>query len=202
MLVFRRCLKTLRVSCRTGEKLQTACPSSSTADHCDRCLLCMCVLDTAVGECRVEKSRLLHATRMFRIPNWTIAHSLHNIHEFVPLLSALSDKASAFQATLISEQLSQTTSPGATRTTIPRHGTFHILHFTLQHCSEFCSTVNKNKQVNKICFLCSLKSSSAATINCSQWAVLFLWRRRGLWESREWQRLLFFCQVTVDWFTS
>uniref|UniRef100_A0AAQ6IDB6 Cytoplasmic tRNA 2-thiolation protein 2 n=1 Tax=Anabas testudineus TaxID=64144 RepID=A0AAQ6IDB6_ANATE len=36
---------------RTGEKLQTARLSSSTADHCDRCLLCMCALDTAVGEC-------------------------------------------------------------------------------------------------------------------------------------------------------
>ncbi|XP_026212663.1 cytoplasmic tRNA 2-thiolation protein 2 [Anabas testudineus] len=63
---------------RTGEKLQTARLSSSTADHCDRCLLCMCALDTAVEE------------------------------------------ASALQATLISEQLSQTTSPGATRTTTPR----------------------------------------------------------------------------------
>ncbi|XP_070697004.1 cytoplasmic tRNA 2-thiolation protein 2 isoform X2 [Pempheris klunzingeri] len=58
---------------RTSEKLQTACQSSSSADHCDRCLLCMCVLDTAV------------------------------------------ENASAFTATLISEQLSQTKSPGATR---------------------------------------------------------------------------------------
>ncbi|XP_044068998.1 cytoplasmic tRNA 2-thiolation protein 2 isoform X2 [Siniperca chuatsi] len=57
---------------RTSEKLQTACKSSTTADHCDRCLLCMCALDTAV------------------------------------------ESASAFKATLISEQLSQTKSPGAT----------------------------------------------------------------------------------------
>uniref|UniRef100_A0A8D0APW4 Cytoplasmic tRNA 2-thiolation protein 2 n=1 Tax=Sander lucioperca TaxID=283035 RepID=A0A8D0APW4_SANLU len=36
---------------RTSEKLQTACRSSSAADHWDRCLLCMCALDTAVGKC-------------------------------------------------------------------------------------------------------------------------------------------------------
>nr|XP_040025767.1 cytoplasmic tRNA 2-thiolation protein 2-like [Gasterosteus aculeatus aculeatus] len=35
---------------RTSEKLQTACRTSSTADLCDRCLLCMCALDTAAGE--------------------------------------------------------------------------------------------------------------------------------------------------------
>ncbi|XP_068583878.1 cytoplasmic tRNA 2-thiolation protein 2 [Cebidichthys violaceus] len=62
---------------RTSEKLQT-CKSSSTADHCDRCLLCMCALDTAV------------------------------------------ENASAFQATLISEQLSQTKAPGATSAAVPR----------------------------------------------------------------------------------
>ncbi|XP_008320706.1 cytoplasmic tRNA 2-thiolation protein 2 isoform X1 [Cynoglossus semilaevis] len=32
---------------RTSEKLQTVCGSSSTADPCDRCLLCVCALDTA-----------------------------------------------------------------------------------------------------------------------------------------------------------
>ncbi|XP_053188475.1 cytoplasmic tRNA 2-thiolation protein 2 isoform X2 [Scomber japonicus] len=53
---------------RTSEKLQTACKSSTTADPCARCLLCMCALDTTV------------------------------------------ENASAFQATLISEQLSQTKS--------------------------------------------------------------------------------------------
>ncbi|XP_071337747.1 cytoplasmic tRNA 2-thiolation protein 2 [Trachinotus anak] len=58
---------------RTSEKLQTACRSSSTAEQCDRCLLCMCALDTAV------------------------------------------ENASAFQATLTSEQLSQNKSSGATR---------------------------------------------------------------------------------------
>ncbi|XP_038593759.1 cytoplasmic tRNA 2-thiolation protein 2 [Micropterus salmoides] len=62
---------------RTSEKLQTACKSSTTADHCDRCLLCMCALDTAV------------------------------------------ENASAFKATLISEQLSQTKSPGATSADVP-----------------------------------------------------------------------------------
>ncbi|KAM4600088.1 cytoplasmic tRNA 2-thiolation protein 2 [Fundulus diaphanus] len=54
---------------RTGEKLQTACRSSSAAEDTDRCLLCMCSLDTVVEE------------------------------------------ASALQATLISEQLSQTKAP-------------------------------------------------------------------------------------------
>ncbi|KAM9364589.1 cytoplasmic tRNA 2-thiolation protein 2 isoform 1-T1 [Pholidichthys leucotaenia] len=62
---------------RTSEKLQTACRSSSAAEPCDRCLLCMCALDTAV------------------------------------------ERASAFQATLISEQLSQTKPLRATSTTIP-----------------------------------------------------------------------------------
>lgn len=47
------------VSCRTSEKLQTAGQRSSTADHCDRCLLCMCVLDTVVGECCMEQTSLL-----------------------------------------------------------------------------------------------------------------------------------------------
>ncbi|KAK5604780.1 hypothetical protein CRENBAI_010895 [Crenichthys baileyi] len=54
---------------RTGEKLQTTCRSSSAAEGTDRCLLCMCNLDTVV------------------------------------------EKASALQATLISEQLSQTKVP-------------------------------------------------------------------------------------------
>ncbi|XP_041803404.1 cytoplasmic tRNA 2-thiolation protein 2 [Chelmon rostratus] len=63
---------------RTSEKLQTACQSSSTADHCDRCLLCMCALDKTV------------------------------------------ENASAFQATMISEQLSQNKFPGATSAEILR----------------------------------------------------------------------------------
>ncbi|XP_034465397.1 LOW QUALITY PROTEIN: cytoplasmic tRNA 2-thiolation protein 2 [Hippoglossus hippoglossus] len=54
---------------RTSEKLQTACKSSSTADRSDRCLLCVCALDTSV------------------------------------------ENASSFQATLTSEQLSQTKYP-------------------------------------------------------------------------------------------
>ncbi|XP_047459543.1 cytoplasmic tRNA 2-thiolation protein 2 isoform X2 [Mugil cephalus] len=63
---------------RTSEKLQSAGRSSSTADQMfDRCLLCMCTLDTAVGE------------------------------------------ASAFQSTLISEQLSQIKSGGSTSTETP-----------------------------------------------------------------------------------
>uniref|UniRef100_UPI0037E93722 cytoplasmic tRNA 2-thiolation protein 2 n=1 Tax=Semicossyphus pulcher TaxID=241346 RepID=UPI0037E93722 len=57
---------------RTSEKLQTACKSSSAADLCDRCLLCMCALDSAV------------------------------------------ESASAFNMTLISEELSRTKSQGAT----------------------------------------------------------------------------------------
>ncbi|XP_034538290.1 cytoplasmic tRNA 2-thiolation protein 2 [Notolabrus celidotus] len=35
---------------RTSEKLQTACKSSSTAEHSDRCLFCMCALDTTVED--------------------------------------------------------------------------------------------------------------------------------------------------------
>ncbi|XP_054652324.1 cytoplasmic tRNA 2-thiolation protein 2 isoform X2 [Dunckerocampus dactyliophorus] len=56
---------------RTSEKLQTACKNSSSEDHCDKCLLCMCSLDTSV------------------------------------------EMASAFQATLMSERLSQPKSVGA-----------------------------------------------------------------------------------------
>nr|XP_040034807.1 cytoplasmic tRNA 2-thiolation protein 2 [Gasterosteus aculeatus aculeatus] len=62
---------------RTSEKLQTACRSSSTADLCDRCLLCMCALDTAA------------------------------------------ENASAFKATLISEQLSQAQAAGDTSVVTP-----------------------------------------------------------------------------------
>uniref|UniRef100_A0A7N8Y818 Cytoplasmic tRNA 2-thiolation protein 2 n=1 Tax=Mastacembelus armatus TaxID=205130 RepID=A0A7N8Y818_9TELE len=54
---------------RTSEKLQTACRSSSTADCCDRCLLCMCSLDTAPGECVMEStaSRIRNKeTHMYR----------------------------------------------------------------------------------------------------------------------------------------
>nr|XP_020479082.1 cytoplasmic tRNA 2-thiolation protein 2 isoform X2 [Monopterus albus] len=80
---------------RTSEKLQTACRSSSTANHCERCLLCMCALDTAV------------------------------------------ENASAFHATLISEQFSQTKVPGATRTQIPRQNPVTpVLTPTGQHCSS------------------------------------------------------------------
>ncbi|XP_069544193.1 cytoplasmic tRNA 2-thiolation protein 2 isoform X1 [Brachyistius frenatus] len=63
---------------RTSEKLQTAARSSSAAHLSDRCLLCMCSLDTAA------------------------------------------EKVSAFQATLISEQLSQTKSPAAPLNPGPR----------------------------------------------------------------------------------
>ncbi|XP_071401442.1 cytoplasmic tRNA 2-thiolation protein 2 [Centroberyx affinis] len=65
---------------RTSEKLQTACPpqSSCAADRCEKCLLCLCALDTNVVE-----------------------------------------KASAFQATLISEQLSLRGAPGAASTGVP-----------------------------------------------------------------------------------
>ncbi|KAM6997024.1 cytoplasmic tRNA 2-thiolation protein 2 isoform 2-T2 [Tautogolabrus adspersus] len=69
---------TVSIIYRTSEKLQTACKSSSTGDHGDRCLLCMCALDTAV------------------------------------------DQASAFNMTLISEQLSQIKSSGNTNTELPR----------------------------------------------------------------------------------
>ncbi|CAK6978449.1 cytoplasmic tRNA 2-thiolation protein 2 isoform X1 [Scomber scombrus] len=63
---------------RTSEKLQTACKSTTTADPCARCLLCMCALDTTV------------------------------------------ENASAFQATLISEQLSQTKCLGINSTALPK----------------------------------------------------------------------------------
>lgn len=53
----QKVIKTCSVSCRTSEKLQTACKSSSMADHSNRCLLCICALDTAVGECCMEQKQ-------------------------------------------------------------------------------------------------------------------------------------------------
>ncbi|XP_030297737.1 cytoplasmic tRNA 2-thiolation protein 2 [Sparus aurata] len=78
---------------RTSEKLQTACKSSSTADHSDRCLLCMCALDTAVED------------------------------------------ASAFKATLISEQLS-----GATTTEIPRQNPTPVNTESTAPTGQCCSS--------------------------------------------------------------
>ncbi|KAG7214364.1 hypothetical protein INR49_023075 [Caranx melampygus] len=43
---------------RTSEKLQTACKNSSTAEQADRCLLCMCALDTAVENASAFQSTL------------------------------------------------------------------------------------------------------------------------------------------------
>lgn len=79
---------------RTSEKLQTASRSSSTADHSDRCLLCVCALDTAV------------------------------------------EKASAFQATLISEQLSQTKALGSG---IPRHNSAPVKPESAASNGQCCS---------------------------------------------------------------
>ncbi|XP_028983048.1 cytoplasmic tRNA 2-thiolation protein 2 isoform X2 [Betta splendens] len=79
---------------RTSEKLQTAGRCSSTGDQCERCLLCLCTLDTAV------------------------------------------DDASAFQATLISEQLSQTAWPRVDRSKVAKHqGKPESTSFTAQYCS-------------------------------------------------------------------
>ncbi|XP_051937060.1 cytoplasmic tRNA 2-thiolation protein 2 isoform X1 [Hippocampus zosterae] len=44
---------------RTSEKLQTTCKSSSSANPCDRCLLCMCSLDTAVENASAFQSTLI-----------------------------------------------------------------------------------------------------------------------------------------------
>ncbi|XP_070833596.1 cytoplasmic tRNA 2-thiolation protein 2 [Chaetodon trifascialis] len=83
---------------RTSEKLQTACKSSSTADHCDRCLLCMCALDKTV------------------------------------------ENASAFQATLISEQLSQNKFPRATSTEIPRQNQVSVEPESSAPTGQCCSS--------------------------------------------------------------
>nr|XP_024657386.1 cytoplasmic tRNA 2-thiolation protein 2-like [Maylandia zebra] len=42
---------------RTSEKLQTACRKRSGADGCDRCLLCLCSLDTAVEAASASRPR-------------------------------------------------------------------------------------------------------------------------------------------------
>ncbi|KAL3972543.1 erythrocyte membrane protein band 4 [Sarotherodon galilaeus] len=44
---------------RTSEKLQSACMKSSGAERCDRCLLCLCSLDTAVEEPSAFQATLL-----------------------------------------------------------------------------------------------------------------------------------------------
>ncbi|XP_031160562.1 cytoplasmic tRNA 2-thiolation protein 2 [Sander lucioperca] len=87
---------------RTSEKLQTACRSSSAADHWDRCLLCMCALDTAV------------------------------------------EKASAFKATLISEQLSQTKSPGASSAELQRQNPAPVELESAAPSGDCCSSGGEN----------------------------------------------------------
>ncbi|XP_042289242.1 cytoplasmic tRNA 2-thiolation protein 2 isoform X1 [Thunnus maccoyii] len=83
---------------RTSEKLQTACKSSSTADPCARCLLCMCALDTTV------------------------------------------ENASAFQATLISEQLSQTKYLGANSTAFPKQSPAPVRSESTAPPGQCCSS--------------------------------------------------------------
>lgn len=46
-----RSFKPACVLCRTSEKLQTAGRSSISTNLYDRCLFCMCTMDTAVGKC-------------------------------------------------------------------------------------------------------------------------------------------------------
>lgn len=48
------CEDSCRAAFRTSEKLQTAGKGSSTGHQWDRCLLCMCSLDTAVGKFAAE----------------------------------------------------------------------------------------------------------------------------------------------------
>ncbi|KAG7512739.1 cytoplasmic tRNA 2-thiolation protein 2 [Solea senegalensis] len=43
---------------RTSEKLQTSCRSSSTAEPSDRCLLCVCAMDTAVEDASAFQATL------------------------------------------------------------------------------------------------------------------------------------------------
>lgn len=55
------------VSCRTSEKLQVACKSSSGADRSGTCLFCRCPLDTAVGEQQYPPFLLLKVQCVFYI---------------------------------------------------------------------------------------------------------------------------------------
>ncbi|KAM8859952.1 cytoplasmic tRNA 2-thiolation protein 2 isoform 2-T2 [Spinachia spinachia] len=87
---------------RTSEKLQTACRSSSTADLCDRCLLCMCALDTA------------------------------------------SENASAFKATLISEQLSQPRSAAAARVVISNQNPAPMEQESTAAIGECCASAGED----------------------------------------------------------
>ncbi|KAK2848608.1 hypothetical protein Q5P01_008442 [Channa striata] len=128
---------------RTSEKLHTACERSSTVDHRDTCLLCMCALDTAV------------------------------------------ENASAFQATLISEQLSQNTSSSATRTKIPTRKLAPVepesVAPTVQCCSSggredcgraesgggCCSSANGAETSNLrslLCYSCQLTIKDMSTV--------------------------------------
>ncbi|XP_026165051.1 cytoplasmic tRNA 2-thiolation protein 2 isoform X2 [Mastacembelus armatus] len=151
---------------RTSEKLQTACRSSSTADCCDRCLLCMCSLDTAP------------------------------------------ENASAFQATLISEQLSQNTFLGASRSTkiIPRQNQdpleSEIAAPTGQCCSsggeEGCGSA-ENYEVcyssaqpqtadvkSFLCYSCQLTIKDMSSLeHLPQYVLSEAWRRHSRSQMRE-----------------
>ncbi|XP_039995342.1 cytoplasmic tRNA 2-thiolation protein 2 isoform X2 [Xiphias gladius] len=148
---------------RTSEKLQTACRSSSTADHPDRCLLCMCALDTAA------------------------------------------ENASAFQATLTSEQLSQIKSPGATRTELPRPNPAPVepesTASTGQCCSSgggedcgradsgCCSSAKEPKSTDLkslLCYSCQLTIKDMSSVeHLPQYILSEAWRRQRRSQMRE-----------------
>lgn len=125
------------VSCRTGEKLQTACRSSSTADHCDRCLLCMCALDTAVGE-----FRLSCVTRTFRNPKLD-HNAFFTQHAWIcrPPRCSFRERFSLSGHTDLRAALPDHISRSCQDNDPKTWYTFHIS----QHCSESCSTADANK---------------------------------------------------------
>uniref|UniRef100_A0A8C3A2E9 Cytoplasmic tRNA 2-thiolation protein 2 n=1 Tax=Cyclopterus lumpus TaxID=8103 RepID=A0A8C3A2E9_CYCLU len=114
---------------RTSEKLQTACTSSSSADHGDRCLLCMCALDTAA------------------------------------------ENASAFKATLISEQLSQKKPPGAPSNALSLFMVYYANECTgLAHLNSnwavLCSREPESSDLRRLlCYSCQLTIRDMSSVD-------------------------------------
>lgn len=150
---------------RTSEKLQTACKSSSTADHSNRCLLCICALDTAI------------------------------------------ENASAFKATLISEQLSQTKSLKAASIGIPRQNPAPIVSESttpIERCCSAgrgedcgrgamggaCCSPGKTPQTTNLksllCYSCQLTIKDMTSVEClPQYILLEAERRQRRFQMRE-----------------
>ncbi|XP_061819663.1 cytoplasmic tRNA 2-thiolation protein 2 isoform X1 [Nerophis lumbriciformis] len=129
---------------RTSEKLQTACKNSSSVDHCERCLLCMCSLDTAF------------------------------------------EAASAFQATILSDHLSQNKSVGA-NSCFPRQNPGSCCKDTGQCCAttfedRSCSSGQRLADATDLkrwlCYSCQLTVKDMSSVDVLPQCILSEAQRR------------------------